>query len=75
MQQIKQENLQALLLHRKEVHTKQTKDKKRQKIKNIMGKGKGLTEKALKDEKSGSSLRKDPQRRGTVTFGMSLIHR
>lgn len=40
-----------------------------------MGKGKGLTEKALKEEKSGSSLRKEPPRRGTITFGMNLIHR
>lgn len=69
MQQTKQENLQALLLH-----TKQTKEKKRQEIKKTMGKGKGLTEKALKEEKSGSSLRKEHQRRGTVTFGMNFIH-
>lgn len=40
----------------------------------MMGKGKGLTEKALKEEKSGSSLRKEPQRRGIVTFGMNLTH-
>lgn len=34
----------------KKVHTKQTKEKKRWEIKKMMGKGKGLTEKALKDE-------------------------
>lgn len=41
-----------------------------------MGKGKGLSEKALKKEekKSSNSLQKEPQGRGRVTSEMNLIH-
>lgn len=74
MQQIKQENLQSSSASQGKVHTKQTKEKKRQEIK-MMGKGKGLTEKASEEQKSGNRLRKEPQRRRTVAFGKTLTLR
>lgn len=74
MEQIKQENLQSSSASQGEVHTKQTKEKKRQEIK-MTGKGKALTEKAAEEQKSVSILREEPQRRRTVTFGKNPPHR